>query len=97
MSDLLLPTPPQFHHAPELAVIALLDASLQAAVHALHAVHAPMAGASERAGARTPMDSHDIAALLIRIADELAEAISAYRYVVDRELREPPAADQLPF
>lgn len=96
MSHFRFPSPRQLQHAPELTVIAVLDASLQAAVHMLHAIHAPMARVPDRTSP-APTDSYVIAALLVRIADELAEAIRAYRHVLDREQPQTLELDELPF
>lgn len=96
MNPLLFPSRRDLEHAPELAVIAVLDVSLQAAVSTLHAMHAPIARWPECSPAALS-DSRSIAALLVRLADQLTDAISAYRLVIDRERADMHELDELPF
>lgn len=96
MSHIGFPSAREFNQAPELAVIAILDVSLQATVQMLLTIHPPMARVPDRTSP-PPTDSYVIAALLVRIADELTEAIHAYRHVLDREWPEPQTLDHFPF
>lgn len=95
MTHVQIPLPPELDQNPELAVLATLDAALKASVFALVAAHPPLRDPKCQPGDSTP-DSYWIAAVFLSLADQLAEAIAAYRRTVDRE-RDLAAQQGFPF
>jgi hypothetical protein len=90
-----IPTPPKLDRDPELAVIAALEATLKASVFAIISAHPPLRDADARVDDNTP-DSYWVASVFVTLADQLANAIDAYRHALDHEHR-AALNDQIPF
>ncbi|HLT02138.1 MAG TPA: hypothetical protein VK001_08155 [Geminicoccaceae bacterium] len=92
-----IPTPDQLDHAPELAVLAVLDASLQAAVYAVMAEQPGLRGPDHADLGSVPA-SHWCAERLVNLADRLLRVIDAYRTALAREHKHRLAdRDDQPF
>jgi hypothetical protein len=77
-----LPTPAELDEAPELAILAALDDTLETALRALVAAH-PQLGDSEcPAWARTTSAASDAADRILSASKPLANALDAYRRAV---------------
>lgn len=95
MTPVDIPTPNELDRDPELAVLAALDAALQAAVFALVAVHPPLRGDSDALlGDDTP-ETYWIASVFVISARQLGDALDAYRNAVDKQRR--TTNDEFPF
>ncbi len=94
MNSVEIPTPTDLDRAPELAVIAALDAALKASVFAIIAAHPPLRDDDAIVGDDTP-DSYWVASVFLTLADQLGEAISAYHRAIEREHAIPDS--EFPF
>ena len=81
MNSVEIPTPPTLDRAPELAVIAALDATLKASVFAMISAHPPLRDPDCSVG----NDADLVASVFLTLADQLGEAISAYHRAIERE------------
>lgn len=95
---LLEPPPPaEIDHAPELAVLYVLDASLEAARRTLAAARASLG-----AGSTAPDDEHSprvrLGIVLLALADALQNTLRVYRDATEDERAEPDAElDSIPY
>lgn len=97
MTGVEIPPPPELDHAPELAVLAALEAALLAARFALIATHPPLRDAECTAGEDAP-DSYWIALVFLTLADQLADVLGGYRCAIARErCGSRDRDDDLPF
>lgn len=97
LSHVRIPLPPELDHHFELASLAVLDAALLAAEHALVAAHPHMRACEPAAQIGSPPDSYWIATVLLSLADQLRIALDAYRQAAEQE-RQRIADDQdFPF
>ncbi len=86
------PTARQLGVAPELAVLAVLEAAIYSAIPALCAAQPELCAAAPDAGGSSP--SAGAAERAILLALELREALHSYRMALDDE---PRRDDPLPF
>jgi hypothetical protein len=96
MTSVQIPTPPQLDADPELAVLAALEAALKASVFALITAHPALRDADCRVDDDTP-DSYWVASVFLTLADQLGEAINAYRRGLDRRRAASSGGGDFPF
>ena len=90
-----IPTPDALDHDPELAVIAALEANLEAA---RFAVIAAQPGLRNPDPVAYPDDTHLVAGVLVTLISDLIEALGAYRAVLARQrARAISDSDDTPF
>ena len=92
-SDTWLPTSPQILMAPERAILASLDASLQLAARVLLAEH-PSLGEQRRPGDEPEPPQLALAVSIRILAESLHELIARYRDVTDHILRDADPDDE---
>ena len=95
MTPVDIPTPNDLDRDPELAVLAALDAALQAAVFALISVHPHLRGGDEPQPRHDPPDTYWIASVFLISARQLGDALDAYRNAIDKQ--RSITNDDLPF
>lgn len=83
MNAVSIPTPPKLDHAPELAVLAALDAALRASVFAMISAHPPLRDPDCNVGQDSP-DDYWVALAFVSLAEELGDALSAYQRSIER-------------
>lgn len=86
------PTARQLGVAPELAVLAVLEAAIQSAIPALCAAQPELCAAASDAGGTSP--SACAAERAIELAIQLREALQSYRLALEEDHR---GDDPLPF
>lgn len=91
MNSVEIPTPPTLDRAPELAVIAVLDAALKASVFAMISSHPLLRDPDCSVG----NDADLVASVFLSIANQLGEAINAYHRAIEREHAIPDS--EFPF
>lgn len=82
MSPTRTPAPEALDLAPELAILAALDHTLELALHALVAAHPQLGDPECPAWARDPAPAHHAAQRIVHAAPALTEALDAYRRAV---------------
>jgi len=93
-----IPTPEDLDRAPELAILAALDPTLELAAAALVAAHPELCDPERPAWLGAPTRSAAIAQSLMRKAHGLQRATRDYRRAVEIPPREDPAdLDDLEF
>jgi hypothetical protein len=91
MHSIKIPTPTDLDRAPELAVIAALDAALKASVFAMISAHPSLRDPDSSVG----NDAYLVASVFLAIANQLGEAISAYHRAIECEPAIPDS--EFPF
>lgn len=91
MDSIEIPTPTDLDRAPELAVIAVLDAALKASANAMISAHPPLRDPDCSVGNAADL----VASVFLSIANQLGEAISAYHRAIEREHAIPDS--EFPF
>ena len=84
------PTPPDLALSPELAILTLLDVTLDLAVYALLARYPELADPERPYWIDTPSAARDRAVTITTRAHSLRDAIARYRRIL------PPAEDDFP-
>ena len=96
-----LPSPEELDQAPQLALLAVLDRSLEIAAYAVLVAHPELSDPEPPPYWRPPDRSANAAESLLRVAARLRRALSLYRITTLRAtLSHPPGeplADDLPF
>lgn len=91
-----IPTPPDLGHAPELAVLTVLETCIETATHAVIAEQPALRSGDP--DNNPPRDCHWAALALLHASDDLLRALRAYREALDRERdRERAKQEDLPF
>jgi hypothetical protein len=90
-----IPTPPELMKNPELAVLAVLDATLDVAWYALAAEHPDMHDEHELYEQSTPRISLFVARHIIELMDKLHVSIDRYRQRLKDE--QQAQTEDLPF
>ena len=95
MNRIPIPTPNELDHAPQLAILATLDAALLAAHFAVIAAH-PQMRDQQFLPEQAP-DSYWIATVLLASLEELHNAVFAYQQLIqqERQMQDPPDSDLL--
>lgn len=88
-----VPTPRDLWAAPELAVLAILDAALAAAAEVLFAYHPGLHDLAGTYQGRAPPLCGALAAILVSRFEELRDLLAWYRLAV----QSPPSDDDFPF
>lgn len=95
MSRVTIPRAPELDHHPELASLAILDAALLAAEHALVSAQPHLRAAEPSRELGPPTDGYWIATVLLNLARQLHQAIVAYRSLYRDD--DVPFEDDIPF
>ena len=85
MTPVDIPTPNKLDRDPELAVLAVLDAALQAAVFALISVHPHLRGDNDAPLGDGTSETYWIASVFVISARQLGDALDAYRSATDKQ------------
>jgi hypothetical protein len=92
------PTPPEYDHAPELGVLAILAGVLEGVSMVMLAANLELLDDDEPPYWRPPPPTVPAADAILRQVDRLRRAMDAYRRVaVPAPAPEPPPNDDIPF
>ena len=91
-----IPTPPKLDVAPELAVLAALEAALRASVFAMISAHPPLRDANQAVDEDTPQ-AYWVAFAVVTLSEQLGDALGAYQRAIDRAHNSGRKQAEVPF